>query len=138
LEKNARSIRFYALLHDIEWQIGNECYNGNIQNFGPGGVWEGEGREFRYPVTFINKGGQKEKYTGKLPFTESSSGEKGHCVLGDERYQSAYYAFGANQLYILRGIRKAIEDLEARFGLDFEALLDEERLKKAADKVARQ
>lgn len=29
------------LLIKMEQIIGNECYNGNIQNYGPGGVWEG-------------------------------------------------------------------------------------------------
>ena len=126
-----RSIDFYKLLHDIEYEIGSECYNGNIQNFGAGGVWEGEGRDFRYPVRFTNSDGEREKYKGKLPYTKSSSGELANCVLGEERYSSGHYAFGANELYVFRGIRHALEKLEKRFNIDFDELLERE---KAANK----
>lgn len=131
MAKKKRSLAFFGLLHDLEHTIGSECYNGNIQNFGPGGVWEGEGRDFRYPVSFINKEGKKEKYRGKLPFTESSSGEMGYCILGEERFQSAYYAFGANNLQILRALSLCLERMEQRFGIDFDELLKEETKKKA-------
>lgn len=40
------------LLTRMEAIIGSECYNSNIQNYGAWGVWEGEGRSFRYPVTY--------------------------------------------------------------------------------------
>lgn len=125
--KRERSSTFYALLHDLEYKIGNECYNGNIQNYGPGGEWEGEGREFRYPMRFINKDGDIEKYKGRLPYTKNSNGEFAYCVLGEGRYSSAHYAFGANELHILRGIRKALESLESRFNLDFDELLIAEK-----------
>ena len=59
-----RSDKFYSFLHQVEYKIGSECYNSSIQNYGPGGEWEGEGREFRYPVTFMNSDGRKEKYRG--------------------------------------------------------------------------
>ena len=49
------------LLLELENLIGNECYNANIQNWGPHGVFEGEGREFRYPITFIDSEGKKDK-----------------------------------------------------------------------------
>jgi hypothetical protein len=124
--KKERSDRFYRLLHELEYQIGSECYNGNIQNYGPGGEWEGEGRDFRYPVTFINSKGEKEKYKTALPYTLSSSGNYGYCHLGNKRYNSAYYAFGANQLYVLRGIKNALEKIERRFGIDFDDLLENE------------
>ncbi len=121
--KENRSFDFYKMLHEIEYEIGSECYNGNIQNFGPGGVWEGEGRDFRYPVQFTNKEEVKEKYRGKFPYTKSSDGDMAHCVLVEYRYNSAHYAFGANQLYILRGVKHAIEMLEKRFSIDFDELL---------------
>lgn len=127
--KKKRSLAFYSLLHDIEFQIGNECYNGNIQNFGPGGVWEGEGREFRYPMRFVNKEGKTERYRGKLPRTKNSSGDTANCVLGEERYQSAHYAFGANHLHILRGIRLALAEMEKRFNINFDDMLTEEEVR---------
>ena len=136
MAKKKRSLAFFGLLHDLEYTIGSECYNGNIQNFGPGGVWEGEGRDFRYPVSFINKKGKKEKYRGKLPLTESCSGEITHCILGEERFQSAYYAFGANNLHILRALSLCLEHMEQRFGIDFDELLKEENKQKVASSGA--
>ncbi|MBZ9755261.1 hypothetical protein LB524_08180 [Mesorhizobium sp. ESP6-5] len=50
-----------TLLIKFESIIGNECYNANIQNWGPGGVFQGEGREFRYPITFRDEEGTKIK-----------------------------------------------------------------------------
>ncbi|MCH8544433.1 MAG: hypothetical protein LAT61_12750 [Alcanivorax sp.] len=128
--KKERSDKFYSFLHDIEYEIGSECYNGSIQNFGPGGEWEGEGRDFRYPVTFINSEGLKEKYKGVLPFTRTEDGDFCHCLLGKKRYSSAFYAFGANQLYILRGVKNALEQIEKRFGIDFDELLESEDIDK--------
>lgn len=125
-----RSDKFYRLLHEIEYEIGSECYNGNIQNYGSGGEWEGEGRGFRYPVTFINSKGEKEKYKSTFPFTLNSEGELSNCQLGKKRYNSAYYAFGANQLYILRGIKHALEKIEGKFNLNFDELLTNEQSKK--------
>lgn len=122
-----RSDKFYKLLHQLEYKIGSECYNGNIQNYGPGGTWEGEGRDFRYPVTFINSDGKKGKYHSLLPITKSESGNLAYCILGEKRHNSAYYAFGANQLYIMRGIKKALELMEKRFNIDFDELLEQEK-----------
>lgn len=48
-----------SLISDIEWKIGGECYNSNIQNYGSWGAWEGEGREFKYPINYFNS--KKEK-----------------------------------------------------------------------------
>ena len=122
-----RSDTFYEFLHQVEYEIGSECYNGNIQNFGPGGEWEGEGRDYRYPVTFINQDGVKVKYRETYPFTKKADGSYGYSHLGEKGYSSAYYAFGANHLYILRGIKHALELMEKRFGIDFDMLLENER-----------
>jgi hypothetical protein len=43
------------LLIALEKIVGNEFYNANIQKYGPGGVFEGEGREYRYPISFIDR-----------------------------------------------------------------------------------
>lgn len=124
--KRQRSLGFYKLLHQIEYEIGSECYNGNIQNFGPGGEWEGEGRRFRYPVRYINSKGEHEKYRGEFPAIITSKGSLGHGILGEEKFHTAHYAFGENELYILRGIARAIERIEQRFGIDFDELLKSE------------
>lgn len=131
--KIERSTAFYGLLHDIEFAIGNQCYNGNIQNYGPGGMWEGEGRSFRYPMRFVNNFGGKESYRGRLPYIENIDGDMVKCVLDESRYESAHYAFGANELHILKGIRMALEDVEKRFGLDFDELLKIESERKKSN-----
>jgi hypothetical protein len=93
------------LLLELENLIGNECYNGNIQNWGAGGVFEGEGREFRYPITFIDEAGGKIKKRMKdssiLPVT---------VITG-------HYTFGANQLHIMRGLDRVLRYLEEHHGL---------------------
>lgn len=83
-----------ALLIELESIIGNECYNANIQNWGPGGVFEGEGREFRYPITFRDEEGQKLKRRRVEPSLSNAT------LLG------GYYAFGANELHIMHAFPK--------------------------------
>ena len=43
------------LLIELEDIIGHQFYKAKIQNQGPGGVFEGEGRAVRYPVTLCDK-----------------------------------------------------------------------------------
>ena len=91
------------LLLKLENIVGSECYNQNIQNWGPNGVFEGEGREFRYPITFIDSEGNKVKRThtdDTIPATMAMTG---------------YYAFGANQLQIIRALDKVAAHLEQKY-----------------------
>jgi hypothetical protein len=93
------------LLLQLENIIGNECYNQNIQNWGPNGVFEGEGREFRYPITFVGADGlkiKKKSVDTRLPTSVAKTG---------------YYAFGANQLQIIRGLDKVVAYLEEKHKL---------------------
>ncbi len=94
-----------ALLEQLEYIVGSECYNGNIQNRGPGGVFHGEGRSFRYPITLINEAGDKQKFRYKV-------GD-----LSPEMLERCCYAFGANQLYIMNGLDKVLRYLEENHGL---------------------
>jgi hypothetical protein len=91
------------LLVELERIVGNQCYNGNIQNWGPGGSWEGEGREFRYPITYMVDG-EKKKYVSDLTPPVAMTG---------------YYAFGANQLHIMKALEKVIERIEEKYGVKF-------------------
>ena len=75
------------LLVRMEEIIGQECYNGNIQNYSSWGEWEGEGRSFRYPVTFI-RNGEEEKRRARTTGLEH------------EELVTGYYKFGANELSI--------------------------------------
>jgi hypothetical protein len=93
------------LLIKLESLIGSECYNSNIQNFGAGGVFQGEGREFRYPISFYKDSGEtiKQKNVDR--------------EIEEEVFQTGHYSFGANQLQIVRGLEKVLEHLECEHGL---------------------
>lgn len=94
------------LLAELEHLVGSSCYNGNIQNWGPGGVYEGEGRGFRYPLTMIDECGEKRrrKYP---PATD----------VPPNMLATGYYAFGANRLSIIEALDDVLRYLETHQGL---------------------
>ena len=94
-----------ALLIELESIIGNECYNANIQNWAPGGVFESEGREFRYPLTIRDAEGNK------LKRRHVDIKRDGDAIL------DGYYAFGANELHIMKGLERVLAYLEREHGL---------------------
>ena len=87
------------LLAKLEHLVGSNCYNGNIQNFGANGRYEGEGRSFRYPLTLIDKEGEKQKYP------DASD-------LPPETIASGHYVMGANKLHIIYALDKVLRFLE--------------------------
>jgi hypothetical protein len=96
-----------ALLVQLETILGNECYNANIQNYGPFGSREADGRSFRYPLTVREHDGKTQKIRSySIPNSVS-----------DEALRSGYYAFGANQLDVMSGIERILEFLEEKHGL---------------------
>lgn len=105
MAKRILSNKRAKLLATLEDLVGNECYNGSIQNWGPGGRFEGEGREFRYPTTFISRDGIKIKRRSAA------------IDLPSDVVRSGYYAFGANQLHIIKGLDRVIKHLESEYGL---------------------
>ncbi|WP_298433366.1 hypothetical protein [uncultured Jannaschia sp.] len=94
------------LLAELEHLIGKNCYNGNIQNWGPGGVYEGEGRGFRYPLTMIDENGDKRRR--KYPPASD---------VPPEMLATGYYAFGANRLHIIDALDEVLRHLETDYGL---------------------
>ncbi len=92
------------LLIRMEAIIGDECYNDNIQNYSSWGVWEGEGRSFRYPVTVL-RNGETEKRRSRFD------------DLQPEELVTGHYRFGANELSIYRALIKIVDMLEADYGL---------------------
>jgi hypothetical protein len=94
-----------ALLRQLESIIGRSCYNANIQNWGPGGVFEGEGRSFRYSITFTTTDGTKRK------------GSHWYDSLSPDEQMSGRYAFGANELMIVRALDDVVSYMEANFNL---------------------
>lgn len=92
------------LLIRMESIIGDECYNDNIQNYSLWGVWEGEGRSFRYPVTVLRNGRSEKR---RVRFDD----------LQPEELITGFYRFGANELSIYRALVKIIDMLEADYDL---------------------
>lgn len=90
------------LLIELEEIVGNECYNGNIQNYSSWGELDSEGRSFRYPVKFSNGRNEYKKWkvTNDIPSEDLITG---------------YYAFGANELGIYRALYKVLKHLEKNF-----------------------
>ncbi|MCK4736244.1 MAG: hypothetical protein KAT65_27575 [Methanophagales archaeon] len=70
--------------------------------------WEDEGRWIRYPITFIEKDGSKDKT--RYPDSKISV----------EKLKSGYYAFGANQVFIFQALIEVLQHLEAEYGLDID------------------
>lgn len=95
------------LLAELESIVGNSFYNGHIQNYGPNGVREADGRGIRYPVTFHEPGGAKLKV-------------KDHQVprsIPVGIFLSGYYAVGANQLDVMSALDRVLRYLESKHGL---------------------
>lgn len=93
------------LIRRMERIIGNSCYNGNIQNYGPGGEWEGEGRQFRYPINFIGQDQRKIKLKHVDP------------KMGKAMLLTGYYAFGANSLNVMRALDSIVTILEEEYSI---------------------
>lgn len=95
--------KYRELIGKMESIIGNYCYNKYIQNYGPGGVYEGEGRQIKYPITY---------YIGSI---------KNKChdcdYIPTSSLITGYYAFGANSLAIIKALAEIIELLEREYGL---------------------
>ena len=94
------------LITEIERIIGGSCYNGNIQNFGPGGSYEGSGRWIYYPITFEKKDGSRLKRPRPKELAE----------VDDDEYLTGHYVFGANKLAINKAIRDVLDHLEREYG----------------------
>ena len=101
---NERIEPIKELLIKMENIIGEECYNANIQNYGPWGVWEGEGRSFRYPITFLVNGEDNKCHT-----TNSN--------IKPEVLMTGRYRFGANELNVFRALEKLVAMLQNEYGL---------------------
>lgn len=93
------------LIAELEKLIGNSCYNGNIQNWGPGGVQYISGRSFRYPLTTVDAEGEKRKTYSKASTDNTDD------------FASGYYAFGANRLHIIKALDEVLDYLERERGL---------------------
>lgn len=94
------------LICDLEYIIGNQCYNPNSLN----GYTMEEGCEFRYPVYYENKEGVDTRTRYGITDIDKS------------KINTIRYKFGSNHLYIGIAIQKVLERLESKYGLDFNEL----------------
>jgi hypothetical protein len=95
------------LLIEMEHMVGDRFYNPYTQNYGPGGVWEGEGRSYRYPLTTILNDEQKRKHRGTV-----------HADVPDEELITGYYKVGTNELSIVRAMIDIVRLIECEYGVD--------------------
>jgi hemoglobin-like flavoprotein len=93
-----------SLLIELEEIIGDECYNGNTQNYASWGELDSIGRKFRYPVNFYTDSAGKKEWT--VPLDVSS-----------EELITGYYKFGANELNIYRALFKIVSHLREKYDL---------------------
>ncbi|MGH6979480.1 MAG: hypothetical protein ACRED4_09345 [Brevundimonas sp.] len=103
-DTRARVTPMRELLVRMEEILGSECYNANIQNYSNWGVWEGEGRSFRYPVTYLRAGGEEKR--------RSRTSD-----LAPDELITGHYRFGANEVGVMRALVRVIEMLRDDYGL---------------------
>lgn len=99
------------LVANLEYIIGSECYNPNSYD----GWNDIEGCDFRYPINLPDSQGNYKKVRGNLNSSYLINTEE----LTPEAITFMKYRFGANELYIGKGLIKVLEYLEKRYGIDF-------------------
>ena len=98
------------LLFDLEEIIANETYNPKTANHGSGGQRQEDGRRYRYPITFIDAQGNKDKRRVITP----------QAVPPPDIAMTGYYQVGVNELSIMRALKKVVEHLERKHNLKIE------------------
>lgn len=84
-------------LFEMEEAIVSHCYNGNIQNYAAFGKKLKQGRNFSYPITYNTFEGSTLKH------------DRSNSVNSDAYFETGRYVFGANQLFIMKALRKICE-----------------------------
>lgn len=103
-----------GVIADLEYVIGSECYNPSSYD----GWNDVEGCEFRYPINVPKGSGVFAKIKDNIntsPLIDQTS-------ITPDTIKYIKYKFGANELFIGLGLIKALDYLEERYGLDFNAL----------------
>lgn len=102
------------LIAELEYLIGSECYNPNSYD----GWNDIEGCDFRYPVNIPVGDGKYVKTReniNKSPLLDEKD-------ITSSSIEYMKYKFGANELFIGRGIIQILEFLESRYGISFNEL----------------
>lgn len=102
------------VIADLEYEVGSQCYNPKSYD----GWNDIEGCEFRYPVNFPSQNGELIKARSNVNrLTKYANEETSPATIRGLKYK-----FGANELYVGKGLINVLEYLEARYNLDFESL----------------
>ena len=111
------------LICELEYLIGSQCYNPNSYD----GFTGEEGREFRYPVYSLSNCDSSKLFKFRHNIACSA------LSFSERTVNTMKYTFGSNHLFIGRGIKKILMELEHRYDLDFNELerLHSEKLKNA-------
>lgn len=100
------------LISDLEYLIGSQCYNPNSYD-----GWTGdEGCEYRYPVYFLANPEDENLTKTKWKILKAAP------EFSPKSIDTIKYKFGSNHLFIGLGLRDVLEELEKRYGLDFNEL----------------
>ncbi len=104
------------VLCDLEYEIGSECYNPHSYD----GWNDIEGCDFRYPINYPSAEGEYMKIYGNIKdsFLLNISNES----VTPDQIKYIKYKFGANELFIGRGLINVLTYLEERYNLNFEEL----------------
>ena len=109
-----------ALLLRLERMMG-QCYNGNIRNFGPGGIEEAEGRDFQYPLRIECKDAsvfKEQSGVRSILWIWLSEGQNEDDSKFDEQsVMTGCYKFGANEMPVLKNLDRVLQFLEENYSL---------------------
>ena len=108
--KNTQNIA--TLIAQLKCEVGRECYNPNSYD-GYTGI---EGLGYRYPVK-VYQNEDMRTYRGSI------------TSISPSEVHTMKYVFGSNHLFIGKGIYNILNELEKRYGLDFNKM--EEELEKS-------
>ena len=104
--KNTQNIE--SLIAKLEYEVGRECYNPNSYD-GYTGI---EGLGYRYPVK-VYQDENMRTYRGSI------------TSISPSEIHTMKYVFGSNHLFIGKGIYNILNELEKRYGLDFDKMEEE-------------
>lgn len=104
--KNTQNIAL--LIAQLEYEVGRECYNPNSYD-GYTGI---EGLGYRYPVK-VYQNENMRTYRGSI------------TSISPSEVHTMKYVFGSNHLFIGKGIYNILNELEKRYGLDFNKMEEE-------------
>ncbi len=105
------------VISELEYLVGSECYNPHSYD----GWNDIEGCSFRYPVNYPDGEGGFLKMKNHIKYNGwrfNSDGE----YLTEDRIPFMKYKFGANELFIGKGLINVMRYLEQRYDLDFNEL----------------